>query len=160
MNFMQNKIIGYQLKIKDLYEKFNTNANQISNINNICFMRASCLSTGDVQFSGRVPFNSFDKEFTKKQWDSRNNQFILPASGVWYINFEAYTQPSYLATIANRARIEINGEYVTTSGLSSSSFVDYCNKGDRIAIAGQGEDLPLNFYAGQGHNHVILYKIN
>ena len=157
---MQNKIIGYQLKIKDLDEKFNTNANQISNINNICFMRANYITNEFVQFSGRVPFNSFDKEYTKKQWDSENNQFILPASGVWYIDFEAYTQPSNLATTANRARIEINGECFTTSGLSSSSFVGYCAKGTRIAITGQGGDMPLNFYAGYGHNHVILYKIN
>ena len=126
------------------------------------YTRVYYSGSGDVQFTGWIPFNTTVENVGGGTWSS--GAYCVPEDGYYFCSFTCFSnQP----TEGRTAIAKINSSYNsilqqdmcngnTTTSISS---IFNCSKGEYLVAGAYHSNYPIRFYAASGHNAFTIMKI-
>ena len=124
----------------------------------VIYSRARYQSgSGDVSFSGWIPFNTIETNIGGGSWS--NGAYIVPVDGLYILNFTCYSNNMTSGRIAvqnlNRGEMSMCNQNNTTS----LTAIYYCYAGDRLVAGPYASNYTISFYSAAGHNSFTIARL-
>ena len=140
------------------FNDFSTN--RVAALEEIIFSRVRYNASGDVSFTGWIPFNTEEINIGAT-WS--NGQFVCTKAGIYIANFTNYSNSMTTGRTAvahlNSSGTQLEMNMVNQNQSTSITAIYKCSVGDKIVAGAYASNFPVSIYSAAGHNEFTVFKL-